>query len=190
MIPLRLMTVFLWYHRSSLSETLDQADYPINGPVGIYSPGVAIFRKSKEQKYTNYTSEEKVHYVAILTAAATNKPKTCSKPKTENSYAPPGLYYADPKEPELLREKIRIILRMAAYHGHSRIVLGAIGCGAFCNPRERVAELFFHVFMEEEFTGGWFEHIVFAITERDTTDGWNPTRSFDIFWRKLNGVVV
>lgn len=173
-----------------MSETLDQKAYPINGPVGIYSPSVAIFRKSKEQKYTFYTNEEDVHYVAVLTVAATNKPKSCSKPQMENSYTPDGAYYTDPKEPELLREKIRIILRMAVYHGHSRIVLGAIGCGVFGNPRERVAELFFHVFMEEEFTGGWFEHIVFAIMERDTADGWDSTRSFDIFWKKLNGVVV
>ena len=79
-------------------------------------------------KSTQY--EDKVHYVAVLTAAATNKPKSCSKPRRRT---PRGVY-ADPSEPELLREKIRIILRMASYHGHSRIVLGAIGYGVFCNP--------------------------------------------------------
>ena len=173
-----------------MSKTLDQKDYPISGPVGIYSPGVTIFRKSKEQKYERYKQEEGAKYVAVLTAAATNKPKNCSKPQREDAYTPGGVYYADTKEPELLREKIRTVLRMAAYHGHSRIVLGAIGCGVFRNPRERVAELFFHVFMEKEFTGGWFEHIVFAIMERGTASGWDPTRSFDIFWKKLNGVVV
>lgn len=173
-----------------MSETLKQKDYPISGPVGIYSPGVAIFRKSKELGYERYKIEEGLKYVAVLTAAATSGPKTCSKPKKEDAYTPDGQYYANTKEPELLREKIRTVLRMAAYHGHSRIVLGAIGCGVFRNPRERVAELFFHVFMEEEFTGGWFEHIVFAIMEQGTASGWDSTRSFDIFWKKLNGVVV
>lgn len=131
--------------------------------------------------------------ISVLTVAAKNKPNICQKPNIEGDpYKPAGNYYAEPVEAELLREKIRIMLRMAAYHGHSRIVLGAIGCGVFNNPRERVAELFFHVFMEEEFTGGWWEHIVFAIKEDPVTPPTNGfgNSNFDVFFRKLNGVVV
>ena len=131
--------------------------------------------------------------VSVLTVAATNRPKICQKPNiAEDPYKPKGSYYADPAQAELLREKIRIILRIAAYHGHSRIVLGALGCGVFNNPKERVAELFYHVFMEEEFTGGWWEHIVFAIKEDSVvpqTNGFGNS-NFDVFFRKLNGMVV
>lgn len=180
-------------NRSSLSAALKKAYYPIADATGIYSPAVAIMRSSYETNHQWIESPVDYKIISVLTAAAPQNPKVCQKPNIAGDpYKPTGNYYLDPAQAELLREKIRIILRMAAYHGHSRIVLGAIGCGVFNNPRERVAELFFHVFMEEEFTGGWWEHIVFAIKEDPVvppTNGFGNS-NFDVFFRKLNGVVV
>ena len=39
----------------------------------------------------------------------------------------------------LTKAKMRLTLRLAAIKGHSRLVLGALGCGAFKNPTEDVA---------------------------------------------------
>ena len=152
---------------------------------------MAIIKSSEEK---GYQLLESAKMVSVVTIAATNQPKVFlpDPNKFKDKYLPPGQYFVDPKEPALLREKIRIALRIAAYHGHSRIVLGALGCGQFSNPGERVAELFFHVFMEKEFSGGWWEHVVFAIKDVSgkKATGWRKNQPFDIFWRKLHGLVV
>ena len=54
------------------------------------------------------------------------------------------------------------MLREMAGKGHTNLVLGALGCGAFQNPPELVARLFKEVFQEEEFKGR-FESVDFAI---------------------------
>lgn len=179
-------------YRTSLSKSLHQKYYPLERASGIYSPGVSIIRKSAKKKYALYTANFPT--IAVLTVAAQIDPELCQKPqKNDKDYTPPGDYFANPDDAELLREKIRIALRMAAYHGHSRIVLGALGCGPLYNgPTARVAELFFHVFMEEEFTGGWWEYVVFSVPsslglknyEVDVDDGW------EVFSQKLHGLVV
>jgi hypothetical protein len=88
------------------------------------------------------------------------------------------------------KDKIRVILNIAAEHGHDSLVLrssfvlttpharavmltpqrlspslsllhSAFGCGAFCNPPDHMAELFREV-LEKEYQG-CFKHICFAI---------------------------
>lgn len=89
--------------------------------------------------------------------------------------------------------KIRLTLRVAAIKGHKKLVLGALGCGAFHNPREKVAECFLRVFEEPEFRGGWWEEVVFAVLDTDTGEGKGGPQgsgNFGVFYRGLNGVVV
>lgn len=66
------------------------------------------------------------------------------------------------------------MLRVAHLHGHSTLILGAFGCGAYGNPPRQIAGLFRDVFAEEEFTGV-FKRIVFAIID---TPGSN---NYDVF---------
>jgi len=175
-------------NRSDYNSTLDQNDYPILGVAGNYSPTIAIHRSTDETGYKKL--EPPYPLVAGIAIAAINGPKVADM-KSQYGYAPPGDVFGDPKEAQETRDKIRLCLRIAAHHGHTRIVLGAIGCGAFANPSERVAEMFLHVFMEEEFTGGWFEHVVFAVKNSPTRDGWGTERApFDPFWRILHGAIV
>jgi uncharacterized protein (TIGR02452 family) len=54
---------------------------------------------------------------------------------------------------------------MAAARGHSLLVLGALGCGAFRNPPREVARLWAEVLGEAEFAGGWWREIVFAVLD-------------------------
>ena len=61
-----------------------------------------------------------------------------------------------------LRGKIRGILRIAVIKKHGKLVLGALGCGAYKNPPELVAKAFKEVLEEKEFEGR-FEEICFAI---------------------------
>ncbi|KAJ6591082.1 hypothetical protein DFH09DRAFT_1419900 [Mycena vulgaris] len=83
--------------------------------------------------------------------------------------------YADAAQRDLMREKIKRILRAAAAHGCRRLVLGAFGCGAFGNPPAEVAQLFHRVLLGRAGRGagefaGCFDEVVFAIKggRRDT----------------------
>ena len=61
-----------------------------------------------------------------------------------------------------LKGKIRGILRIAVLKKHGKLVLGALGCGAYKNPPDLVAKAFKEVLEEKEFEGR-FEEICFAI---------------------------
>ena len=50
--------------------------------------------------------------------------------------------FADESDLRNLQEKILLTLRLAAYHGLTNLVLGAMGCGAYgCPPRAVVREM-------------------------------------------------
>ena len=91
-----------------------------------------------------------------------------------------------------MKAKIRGALRIAILKGHTKIVLGALGCGAFGNPPEDVARCFVSVFEEREFQGGWFEDIVFAVLDnaKGKNGGENGQGNYGIFYRALHGMVV
>lgn len=63
---------------------------------------------------------------------------------------------------ELCKAKIRTALFAAKHHGHQRLVLGALGCGAFQNPPRQVARAFHAVLTSEEFFSA-FDLVMFAI---------------------------
>jgi len=89
---------------------------------------------------------------------------------------------------DVMKEKMRVVLRIAAATGHRRLVLGALGCGAFGNPRVEVARCWRGVFEEQEFQGGWWETVVFAVMEEG--GNWDGDGNFGVFWRDLNGAEV
>lgn len=168
-------------YRSSLSFTLKLRYYPLQDDQAIYSPTVVIIRESLKDghKLLDLTKPDELPVVSVISIAALCRPLTDEgKPK-----------YKNPKDRELMKEKMRIILRIAAYNGHRRLVLGAFGCGAFLNPREEVADCWVEVFNETEFKGGWWESIVFAVMD-DLREGKDGNGNFGVFYRKLHGTVV
>lgn len=64
----------------------------------------------------------------------------------------------------MIKNKIRTILRIGLQNGHDSLVLGALGCGAFCNPPQHIALLFHETLNEHEFANK-YKHISFAILE-------------------------
>ncbi|KAA8909149.1 hypothetical protein FN846DRAFT_627364 [Sphaerosporella brunnea] len=127
----------------------------------IFSPRVAITRRGGKN-YEEYDFD------------GNHANKDASVPKTISviSVAALDLRQIDPKnnnnypldsQREIMRDKIRLMLRVSARRGIRRLVLGAFGCGVFRNPPAQVARLFLEVFAEEEFQGGWWEDVVFAI---------------------------
>ncbi len=113
----------------------------------IYSPDVPVFRMD------DGTELQHPWLVSFITCAA--------------PYAPS---IGQPQAGDLLQKRIHRVLAIARSYGHSAIVLGAWGCGAFANDPRRTA-IDFRQALENDYRGA-FSDIVFAITD------WSPERKF------------
>jgi uncharacterized protein (TIGR02452 family) len=67
---------------------------------------------------------------------------------------------------EVMNDRIRYVLALAAHHGHDALVLGAWGCGVFANDPREVAELFAGHLLGQGRYAGAFAEVVFAILDR------------------------
>ncbi|MBR2742161.1 MAG: TIGR02452 family protein [Clostridia bacterium] len=90
---------------------------------------------------------------------------------------------------ELFYSRITGMLKVAAYLGYKRLVLGAFGCGAFGNDARVVSDVFYKALKEFDFDGmkesDMFERIDFAVLDR-TRDLYNFKefcRNFSHFYR-------
>jgi uncharacterized protein (TIGR02452 family) len=114
----------------------------------ILSPGCPIFRDDDGNLL------ESPQLAAFITspapnagAAATNRPEEVAQ------------------IPEVFRRRAEYVLALAASHGFTRLVLGAWGCGVFCNDPGVVAS----AFAEHLKPGVWagrFERVVFSVLDR------------------------
>ena len=113
----------------------------------IYSPDVPVFRMD------DGTELQHPWLLSFITCAA--------------PYAP---VIGQPHAGDLLQKRIHRVLAIARSYGHSALVLGAWGCGAFANDPHRTA-MDFRQTLENDYSGA-FSDIVFAITD------WSPERKF------------
>ena len=124
--------------------------YPLDRDFGgVYSPDVVLFRDS--ERY-GCRLLEKPQYISVISVAAMNRPEIDSCGKIRKDLV------------DGVRNKMRTIFRIALRHRHDSLVLGAWGCGAFCNPPSHIASLFHEVMNEKEFKNK-FRKVVFAIVE-------------------------
>lgn len=135
-----------WATFKDLLEEPGKFHYPITSYGGIYSPRVKVFKS-----YLSYNHLDEPFECSVISVPALRKPKLINgKLSEEDAIKTKG--------------KIRAILRIALLHYHTKLVLGALGCGSFGNPPQHVAQLFKEVLEEKEFKGH-FEEICFAILE-------------------------
>jgi len=113
----------------------------------IYSPDVPVFRSDDGMALDH------PWLLAFITCAAPYAPAICQ-----------------PEAGDLLRQRIHRVLAIARAYGHTALVLGAWGCGAFANDVYRTATDFRQA-LEYEFSGA-FSDVVFAIAD------WSPERKF------------
>lgn len=170
-------------YRSSLSFTLKRMFYPIPEVGGIYSPTVLVIRESMAQGHNllDLSKPDDLPVVSCVSVAAIRGPVVDKKHVS-------GERYKFAKDRETMKEKMRVVLRIAAVRKHRVLVLGALGCGAFGNPRGEVVQCWKEVFAETEFCGGWWATVVFAVMEKgEDTDG---DGNFGVFWRGMDGIEV
>lgn len=171
-------------YRSSLSFTLKLRYYPIPDKAVIYSPTVLVIRDNLTRGHDMLDCRDprQLPVLAVVSAAAIFQPlinRVLAHPGEENSEM-----YADPDDRLLMAEKMRVVLRTAIRNRHRQIVLGALGCGAFQNPPREVSQLWAIVLQEPEFSGGWWEDVIFAVLSDQ------QNRNFWWFETTLDGLMV
>lgn len=136
---------------------------------GIYTPNALLFRKSEKDGYALMENPIELSFISV---AGMNRPEIKN-----------GLIVQHLIEP--IKHKIRTILRIGLENGHDSLVLGALGCGAFCNPPHHVAKLFHEVFEEDEFIGK-YKLLIFAILDdHNSRKAHNPEGNFKPFAREF-----
>lgn len=131
----------------------------------IYTPDVRVIKTDTDAP--ERLPKEKMQTVSVITCAAPNLRERPNNPMN------PG----DDQRVRLTRQEIYSlhlqragkILTVAALHDTDVLILGAFGCGAFCNPPDVVAEAFRTVLPDFAHA---FQTVEFAVycTPRDDTN--------------------
>ncbi|KAF2814878.1 uncharacterized protein BDZ99DRAFT_515643 [Mytilinidion resinicola] len=124
--------------------------YPIPQKGGIYSQYVVVFRDASEP----YTIWKEFKDLPVISVAPVRRPKLDES----------GKHYSFDQERELMKEKMRTVLRIAAYCSHRELCLGAFGVGSiFRNPVEEVASMWRALLFHDPEFQGVFTNVVFAV---------------------------
>lgn len=111
----------------------------------IYTPDVCVFKS--DINFPEPLPRDKWWKVNILTCAAPNLRERPSNPM--NPHAGYKQVKVTPTELEtLLTYRIRRIFEVAVANENEVLILGAFGCGAFRNPPEIVAKVFYNVMQD------------------------------------------
>ncbi|KAF1920491.1 hypothetical protein BDU57DRAFT_508835 [Ampelomyces quisqualis] len=172
-------------YRSSLYLSLHKSYYPLPSLSAIYSPSILVIRDAMSRGHSLLTSTQRpadLPVTSVISVAALRRPTLTDDGKN---------YRKEGQRAEMKR-KIRLTLRVAAMKGHTKLVLGALGCGVFGNPPGEVANCFLEVLREKEFQGGWWEDVVFAILDNVKGDqgGKNGMGNYGEFYRVLDDQLV
>lgn len=155
------------FRRSDYYKFLPKELYPILPNEVIYSPNVLVF-KDKNYKLLTHPFE-----VACIACAGIRQPR---RQLVIGSDGEKKEIFHNNEDWILTREKIRALFKVAHLYGHDSLVLGALGCGAFCNPPETVAQIFNEVLTEYKHH---FKYICFAIYSIDDPN-------YDIFTKYIH----
>lgn len=139
----------VWY-KKHITPVRTGERYPLNRDFGgVYTPGALLFREDEQHGYKLMDTPERLSFIAV---AGINRPDLKDATHLADSMI------------EGTKNKMRTILRIGLRHSHDSLVLGALGCGAFCNPPSHIAKLFHEVFEEPEFKNK-YKLVCFAILD-------------------------
>jgi uncharacterized protein (TIGR02452 family) len=156
----------------SLTACATKGWYPLPPHGAIYTPRVLVMRKSDNEECALLPKEQR-WWTSVISVAGLFRP-----PQTED-----GSDFLNGEDRVETREKIKSLLRVAAAEGKKNLVLSALGCGAFRNPPQAVAQLFKEVLQDREFRGR-FQGVWFSVLDR------RGSRNYDIFSEVLNDISI
>lgn len=123
----------------------------------IYTPNIWVVRDDNNEAIL--LKKEERFQVDVITCAAPNlrsKPSNYMNPNAGNKPAS----ITNNELLELLKKRISRVFEVAIKNEVEVLILGAFGCGAFCNPPYIVAKAFKHCV---EKYNGYFKNIEFAV---------------------------
>ncbi len=185
-------------YRTSLSLSLETSrrggHYPLSAheAEALYAPYVVVVRGDLASGHhlllnTGPTGEvtdvRDLPVVSVLTVSAIRRPRVRRVGTLDGGQGDKFVFQRD-RDRNLTKDKMRLVLRMAAMYGHRNLVLGALGCGVYANPPEDVACCWLEVMREDEFRGNWWRSVVFAVYD-PKNEG-----NFEVFSRVLGGKLV
>ena len=130
---------------------------PLHNDDCIYTPEVVVFKT--DTAYPRLLPEEKWYTVNVLTCAAPNlRTRPSNGMNSGDGDKPVRISQAELKR--LHEKRMREVLDIAAAEGNEVVILGAFGCGAFCNPPGVVAATMKTVVEEYRYQ---FQTIEFAV---------------------------
>lgn len=150
---------------SNLIHVVPTSFYPLEVNEALYTKD-AIFFKDKDYEYMEPVVCD------VITIAAINL--------NENAKYDPVQNVTDYRK--ITKDKIRLMVSLAAQNGVKNLILGAWGCGVFNNDPTTMSQYFSEVLVGEGYSVD-FDNIVFAIINDHNSVGNN----FDIFNNKFNG---
>ncbi|MCJ1362838.1 hypothetical protein MMC16_001944 [Acarospora aff. strigata] len=147
--------------------------YPIPTKGGIYSPYVVVFRSGPDR----YQIWRDFKAIPVISVAPVRRPKLDET----------GTQYSFQQEKELMKEKMRTVLRIAAKWEHRELCMGAFGVGpGFRNPVTEVAAMWRDLlFSEEEFQGA-FTNVVFAVEGSQSSNVNGGLTDYDVFKQEFD----
>ena len=137
-----LVTQLDYYERNRAEPSVLYTDHL------IYSPEVPFIRAE------NLDLLEEPFTAAVLTAPAPNAGQYQGRDEFEEG-----------KLEEVLKRRAGYVLAALEYEGHTNLILGAWGCGVFCNDPVLVAEVFRDWLQSDRFSGS-FTRVVFPVFDR------------------------
>lgn len=142
----------------------------------IYTPGIVVVKS--DVSFPERMPEADWYQLDVLTCAAPNLRGIPSNYMNPDA----GDISADVNECELYKlhlQRIDKIFRVAVANGAEVLILGAFGCGAFCNSPEIVAKAFCDVQKKYERFFDTIEYAVYC--------GKYETQNYDVFCKMFNG---
>jgi uncharacterized protein (TIGR02452 family) len=154
--------------RSTLYPSLKDEFYRIPTHAAIYTPDVLIFRSASQADLP----KSQHFFTDVISVAAIKSPELVKGPQGK-------WVYDVEQDKEDMVMKIRLIFQVARLKGVKKLVLGALGCGAYRNPPEEVAKIFKRVIFGDRKREGiaGIEEAVFAIFD----DGENLRAFREVF---------
>ncbi len=144
-------------YRTSFSFTFLVDDVEVEDDGIGYSAKVVIMRESSANGHAWYdlSRPERLGVISVASLSANPKPALVHTSRTN---------FANASDHEDMKKRWRSVLRLAVAHRHIRLVLGMPGCEHQTDaPVAEIADCFKEVLQEQEFKGGWFTRIVFAV---------------------------
>jgi uncharacterized protein (TIGR02452 family) len=151
---------------SNLIHVVSTDFYPLAENEALYTKD-AIFFKDKEYDYMEPVECD------VITIAAINL--------NENTKYDPVQNIKDYRK--VTKDKIRLMISLAAKNGVQNLILGAWGCGVFKNDPKLMAQCFSEVLVGEGYNLN-FKNVVFAIINDHNSVGNN----FEIFNTEFNKI--